>query len=54
MAHDNGGHTLIEYDQETITLKLLFKQVADKTGNDDDANGQKNLSNTDVTSLSSL
>ncbi|MDG1938611.1 MAG: PAS domain-containing protein [Pseudomonadales bacterium] len=54
MAHYNGGHTLIEYDQETITLKLLFKQVADKTGNDDDANGQKNLSNTDVTSLSSL
>ena len=60
MAHDNDGHVLIEYDQETITLKLLFKQIDDKTGNDDNNNSNSNaknnakLENHDATSLSSL
>lgn len=54
MAHDNDGHVLIEYDQETITLKLLFKQMAGKTGNDDDNNNRNHLTNKDVTSLSNL
>ena len=58
MAHDNDGHVVIESDQETITLKLLFKQIADKTGNDDDANskhsGSANQTKADVSSLSSL
>jgi hypothetical protein len=54
MAHDNDGHVVIEYDQETITLKLLFKQIAGKTGNDDDSNKQTHQANADVTSLSSL
>ena len=56
MAHDNDGHVLIEYDQETITLKLLFKQVADKTGNDDNSNtnNSSQQANSDITSLSNL
>jgi len=54
MAHDNDGHVVIEYDQETITLKLLFKQIAGKTGNDDDSNKKNHQANADVTSLSSL
>ena len=54
MAHDNDGHTLIEYDQETITLKLLFKQMTGKTGNDDNDNDHNRLTNKDTTSLSSL
>ncbi len=54
MAHDNDGHVVIEYDQETITLKLLFKQIAGNTGNDDDSSKHNHQANADVTSLSSL
>jgi len=54
MAHDNDGHVVIEYDQETITLKLLFKQIAGNTGNDDDSNNHNHQANADVTSLSNL
>jgi|GEM_PF-748264 PAS domain-containing protein len=54
MAHDNDGHVVIEYDQETITLKLLFKQIAGNTGNDDDSSNHNHQANADVTSLSSL
>ena len=56
MAHNNDGHIVIEYDQETITLKLIFKQIADITGNDDNSmtNSGNKQTNADVTSLSSL
>jgi PAS domain-containing protein len=54
MAHDNDGHVVIEYDQETITLKLLFKQIAGNTGNDDDSSNHRQQTNADVTSLSNL
>ena len=54
MAHDNDGHVVIEYDQETITLKLLFKQIVGKTDNDDDSNNLNHQAKKDVSSLSSL
>ena len=54
MAHDNDGHVVIEYDQETITLKLLFKQMPGKTGNNDDSNNHSQQVKKDVSSLSSL
>lgn len=54
MAHDNAGHVIIDYQQNTITLELLFQHVSDHTGSDDDARAVKIQSTAEVTSLSSL
>ena len=54
MAHDNAGHVIIDYQQNTVTLELLFQHVSDHTGPDDDARAAKPQSTAEVTSLSSL
>lgn len=54
MAHDNDGHVLIDYQRETITLKLLFKQTSDFNGNDDEPSKKNRPATAEVTSLSSL
>ena len=54
MAHGNNGHIIFEYHEETITLKLLFKNIVDLQDGDNSTVIKKSRADKPVTSLSSL
>ena len=53
LTHENQGHVILESQSNTISLQLLFERIIEQSGDDGKSN-QKNRSNEELSSLSSL
>jgi hypothetical protein len=53
LTHENHGHVTLESQSNAISLQLLFERITEQSG-DDEKSDQKNRSNEELSSLSSL
>ncbi|MBQ77197.1 MAG: hypothetical protein CL692_01305 [Cellvibrionales bacterium] len=53
LTHENHGHVTLESQSNAISLQLLFERMTEQSG-DDEKSDQKNRSNEELSSLSSL